>query len=128
MKRNNIFIVTALISTIFVHGMQIGESSLPFENNDITVGKLMAGMVMLFVYFIPTIICWKKRNSKYLLIINILTAWTILGWFICFILAFNINRKHARIIVETKRKMKEEKKKMKEAKKIAEFSPDKVDV
>jgi hypothetical protein len=31
----------------------------------------MAGMVMLFVYFIPTIICWKKRNSKYLLILNI---------------------------------------------------------
>ncbi|MDR6762973.1 membrane protease YdiL (CAAX protease family) [Flavobacterium sp. 2755] len=128
MKRKNIFIVTALISTIFVHGMQIGESSLPFENNDITVGKLMAGMVVLFVYFIPTIICWKKRNSKYLLILNILVAWTILGWFICFIWAFNINRQHAKIVVEEKRKRKEEKKKIKEAKIIEEFNNDKADV
>ncbi|WP_291147073.1 superinfection immunity protein [Flavobacterium sp. UBA7680] len=124
MKRKNIFIVTALIFTIFVHGMQIGESSLPFENNDITVGKLMAGMVILFVYFIPTIICWKKKNSKYLLILNIFTAWTILGWFICFIWAFNINRQHARIVAETKRKMKEEKKKIKEAKKVEKLKVD----
>lgn len=52
---------------------------------------------MLFVYFIPTIMSWNKKNSKYLFVFNLLTAWTVLCWFISFVLALQINRQHARI-------------------------------
>ncbi|KUJ59773.1 hypothetical protein AR687_21445 [Flavobacteriaceae bacterium CRH] len=128
MKKNLAFSSITLISTIFVHGMQIDGSSPPFENNDITVGKVMAGLVILVVYFIPTIISWKKRNNKYLLVLNVLGAWTVFGWFICFVWALNINRQHAKIVLEEKRKMKEEKKKIKEAKKAEKVRIDSADL
>lgn len=117
MKKKRVCSIIALIFAPFVHGMQIDGSNPPFENNDITVGKIMAGMVILVVYFIPTIISWKKRNNKYLLILNMLAAWTVFGWFICFVWALNITRQHAKIVLEEKRIRKEEKKKIKEAKK-----------
>lgn len=61
-------------------------SYLPFENRELTIEKVMAGVVMLFVYFIPTIMSWNKKNSKYLFVFNLLTAWTVLCWFISFCL------------------------------------------
>jgi hypothetical protein len=70
----------------------------------------MAGTVMLFVYFIPTIISWNKKNSKYLLIFNFLTAWTVLCWFISFLWALNINRQHAVVLDEEKKARKKAKK------------------
>lgn len=128
MNKKLVYSIIALIFAPFVHGMQIDGSNPPFENNDITVGKVMAGMVILVVYFIPTIISWKKRNNKYLLILNVLSAWTVFGWFICFVWALSINRQHGVIIAEEKRKMKEEKKKIKEAKKAEKLKIDNTDL
>jgi len=58
----------------------------------------MAETAMLFVYFILTILFWNKKNSKYLFVFNLLTAWTVLCWFISFVWALQINRQHARIL------------------------------
>ena len=73
-------------------------SSLPFENNDITIEKIMAGMIVLFVYFIPTILSWNKKNSKFLAFFNLLTAWTIFGWFISLVWALKITGNVTKIV------------------------------
>lgn len=75
-------------------------SGLPFENDEITIEKIMAGIVVLFVYFIPTIISWNKKNSRFLIFFNVLAAWTGLGWFIAFVWALNISRKHSSLVAE----------------------------
>ena len=65
---------------------------------------------MLFVYFIPTIISWNKKNSKYLFVFNLLTAWTVLCWFVSFVWALDISRKHSVILAEEKVARKKDKK------------------
>jgi hypothetical protein len=69
------------------------QGKLPFENNDITVAKLMAGFLMIFVYFIPTLIARDKVNFKLIFVFNILTAWTMFGWFACFLWALKAKSK-----------------------------------
>ena len=71
---------------------------------------------MLFVYFIPTIISWNKKNSKFVIAFNILTAWTILGWFIAFIWSLNVSRQHKVVLAEEKRLKKE----LKKSKKVSD--------
>lgn len=88
-------------------------SSLPFENNEITIEKVMAGIVLLFVYFIPSIISWNKKNSKFLLICNLFVGWAGIGWFISLLWALNINRQHALIIAQEKKKRKQDRKEAK---------------
>jgi hypothetical protein len=63
------------------------QSSLPFENNEITIEKIMAGFFAVCVYFIPTIIARGKIHFKRIFIFNLVTAWTVIGWFISFLWA-----------------------------------------
>ena len=65
------------------------QSNLPFENNEITIEKIMAGFFALFAYFIPTIIARDKIHFKRIFIFNLLTAWTVFGWFISFVWSIN---------------------------------------
>lgn len=81
-------------------------SSLPFDNTDITIEKIMAGVVVLFVYFIPTIISWDKKKGRYVFVFNLLTAWTVLGWFISFVLALKVSRESKLVQSEMKKKKK----------------------
>lgn len=73
------------------------QSNLPFENNEITIEKIMAGFFALFAYFIPTIIARDKIHFKRIFIFNLLTAWTVFGWFISFV--WSINTKSNKIEV-----------------------------
>jgi len=100
-------------------------SGLPFENNEVTIEKIMAGIVLLFVYFIPSIISWNKKNSKFLLICNLFIGWTGIGWFISLLWALNINRQHALIITRENKKRKQDRK---EAKRKALLETDSVDL
>ena len=108
MKKNYSFTIITLITSSLIHAQT--ESYLPFENRELTIEKVMAGIVMLFVYFIPTIMSWNKKNGKYLFVFNLLTAWTVLCWFISFVLALQINRQHARILAEEQKARKKDKK------------------
>lgn len=106
MKIRNLYITISLLISSYVFGQPNLNSSLPFENNDITVEKIMAGMVMLVVYFIPAIISRDKISWKYIFIFNLLTAWTVIGWFISFAWAINAKSK----TIEKKKRKKEKKK------------------
>lgn len=45
---------------LFIANHVHSQSSLPFENNEITIEKIMAGFFAICVYFIPTIIARDK--------------------------------------------------------------------
>ena len=104
MKKKHSFVLATLVTSSLIHAQT--QNYLPFENRELTIEKVMAGVVMLFVYFIPTIMSWNKKNSKYLFVFNLLTAWTVLCWFISFAWALQINRQHGRILAEEKKDKK----------------------
>lgn len=84
---------TILFSANFIYALQ---STLPFENNEITPEKIMAGCIALCIYFIPTIIARDKIYFRLIFILNLLTAWTIIGWFVSFLWALNAKTKNIR--------------------------------
>jgi len=75
------------------------QTSLPFENNQITIEKIMAGFLGLFVYFIPTIVARDKIHFKRIFIFNLLTAWTFIGWLICFLWALKAKSKNVDTLI-----------------------------
>ncbi|MTH16755.1 superinfection immunity protein [Flavobacterium sp. LC2016-01] len=88
---------------IFLFQSFLPESSLPFENNEITIEKIMAGFFALGIYFIPTIIARDKIQFKYILLLNLLTGWTVLGWFVCLMWAMNAKSKNSDSQLELKK-------------------------
>ncbi len=46
---------------------------------------IVAGLLLFAVnvplYFLPTIVGWKKRNRRAIFVVNFLLGWTIVGWF-----------------------------------------------
>jgi hypothetical protein len=87
MNSKNLFSIILLFFIDFFYGQSMSNNSLPFENNDITKEKVMAGMFALAVYFIPTIIARDKKKWGYIFIFNLVAAWTIVGWFIAILWA-----------------------------------------
>jgi hypothetical protein len=56
-------------------------------------------LVWLVAYFLPTLLAWaivKRVNPVFniglLFLLNLLTAWTIVGWFVCLVYPFLQNR------------------------------------
>lgn len=37
-------------------------------------------MLLLIVYFIPTMVGWRKRNADAIFVLNLLLGWTLIGW------------------------------------------------
>jgi len=85
-----------LFSTNYIYAYQ---NALPFENNKITPEKIMAGFFVLGIYFIPSIIARDKTHFKRILIFNLLTSWTIIGWFISFLWALMAKSKNVDLLV-----------------------------
>lgn len=44
-------------------------------------------IVAISVYFIPTIVGYKKKNAVAIFLLNLLLGWTILGWIIALVWA-----------------------------------------
>jgi hypothetical protein len=51
--------------------------------------NIVIGMVVLGMYFVPTIVGWKKKNSGSIMMLNLFLGWTLIGWVIalCWALA-----------------------------------------
>jgi len=75
------------------------QSGLPFENNEITAEKIMAGFFGVCIYFIPTIIARDKIHFKRIFIFNLLAAWTVIGWFISLVWALKAKSKNTDSLV-----------------------------
>ena len=52
-------------------------------------------LVLVVLYFLPSIIAWDKNRQKFapILVTNVLLGWSGLGWVIALIWAFNSNGK-----------------------------------
>jgi hypothetical protein len=37
----------------------------------------------LFIYFLPSVVGWNKRNSESIIAINFFLGWTFVGWVVC---------------------------------------------
>jgi len=82
------------------HFLSFFNSSLPFENNEITKEKIIAGVVLIFIYFTPSIIARDKIQFKLIFLLNLLAGWTGLGWLIALVLAIVAKSKTIDLIGE----------------------------
>jgi hypothetical protein len=60
-----------------------GESDLPLS--------IMLGILGIPIYFLPTIVGWKKRNREAIFILNFCLGWTFLGWVIALVWAKTVD-------------------------------------
>src|SRR5262245_22978966 len=60
---------------------------------------LLAGAV--FVYFLPSFIGSKKRNSGAIFVLNLLLGWTFIGWVIALVWAFTQDQQQQPIVLES---------------------------
>ncbi|NHM02557.1 superinfection immunity protein [Flavobacterium difficile] len=89
-----------LIMLFFFNNNFAQQTGLPFENNKISVEKIMAGMVALAVYFIPTLISRDKIHFRFIFLFNALLGWTVIGWFISFLWALWAKSKNTTLLSE----------------------------
>jgi len=63
------------------------------ENFDIysLFGFLMLSLLGI-IYFLPTIIGWKKRNIASIMLLNLFLGWTFVGWVIAIVWAASHER------------------------------------
>ncbi|WP_313980054.1 superinfection immunity protein [Xanthocytophaga flavus] len=55
-------------------------------------------IIYLFIYFIPSAIGYKKPNAKWIIGVNVLLGWTVIGWIIAMIWAVRKESKPDRSI------------------------------
>ena len=54
-----------------------------------TIGLLL----LLVLYFLPTIVGCRKRNAPAICVLNLLLGWTILGWIVALVWACTIDER-----------------------------------
>lgn len=37
-------------------------------------------LLFVFIYFLPSVVAWDKRNRGAIFMLNLLLGWTVLGW------------------------------------------------
>lgn len=77
---------------LMVVNLSYGQG-LHFENTKITVEKVMAGIMGIGVYFIPTFIARDRISFKKIFILNLVTGWTIIGWMAALVWALQARKK-----------------------------------
>lgn len=50
---------------------------------------VVIGLLVATVYFLPSLLAWRRRHRwrQKILLANLLTGWTVIGWAICLGLA-----------------------------------------
>lgn len=54
--------------------------------------EVVVFLVLAAVYFLPTIIGRKKRNSHAIGVLNLFLGWTVIGWIIALIWAVTVDQ------------------------------------
>lgn len=70
-------------------------------------------ILILAIYFLPSIIGSKHRNSTSIFILNLLLGWTLLGWIVAIIWAVSNDKKET-IIVDNKKSVAEQLRQLKD--------------
>lgn len=53
-------------------------------SSGLDVGSSFILLIILFIYFLPIIVGWKKRNAGTIFVINLFLGWTFIGWVVAF--------------------------------------------
>jgi hypothetical protein len=51
------------------------------------MGSVIVFIVLLLIYFLPSIVAWKKPNFDQVCILNIFLGWTFIGWVVALVWA-----------------------------------------
>lgn len=79
--------IKASVLLLYTNVIQASHHGLPFENQQITPEKIMAGIFCAGVYFIPSIVARDKVHFGRIAAFNLLVGWTIFGWLVALIWA-----------------------------------------
>ncbi|HTQ87464.1 MAG TPA: superinfection immunity protein [Candidatus Solibacter sp.] len=64
---------------------------LQFQSNSPDAGEAFVELILfllgLFVYFIPTLVARRKRNSAAIFVLNLFLGWTLVGWVVALVWA-----------------------------------------
>jgi hypothetical protein len=56
------------------------------------MGSILFGVIILAIYFLPSIIGYKKRNANAICALNLFLGWTIIGWVVAFVWAVSYEK------------------------------------
>lgn len=70
-------------------------------------------ILILAIYFLPSIIGFNHRNVNSIFVLNLLLGWTLLGWIVAIIWAVSNDKKET-IIVDNKKSVAEQLRQLKE--------------
>ncbi|MDJ1468877.1 superinfection immunity protein [Cytophagaceae bacterium DM2B3-1] len=79
-------------------------------------------IIYLFIYFIPSTIGYKKPNAKWIIGINLLLGWTVIGWIIAMIWAVRKESKPDRSIEVNQKRINNALQVLEDSHKRGEFS------
>ena len=77
------------------------------------MGSLLLGILILAIYFLPSIIGYNHRNANSICLLNLFLGWTAIGWIVAMIWAVSEDKKET-IIVDHKKSISEQLKELKE--------------
>ena len=51
---------------------------------------IVGGLLLASLYFLPTILAWRRKHEfrAAITVLNVLSAWTLIGWIVAFVWAF----------------------------------------
>ncbi|MBU2555542.1 MAG: superinfection immunity protein [Bacteroidetes bacterium] len=61
-------------------------------------------ILLLVIYFLPSIIAYDHRNFASIFILNLLLGWSIIGWIVAIVWAFSNDKKETIIVNNDKSK------------------------
>lgn len=55
---------------------------------------VVMGLLLAAVYFLPSLLAWRRQHRwrEKILLANLLTGWTVIGWAVCLGLALSRSR------------------------------------
>jgi Superinfection immunity protein len=53
---------------------------------------IIGGILLVFFYFIPSFVGFKKRNFSAIFVLNLFLGWTFIGWIVALIWAVSYEK------------------------------------
>lgn len=57
------------------------------------MGSLLLGILILAIYFLPSIIGYNHRNANSICLLNLFLGWTLIGWVVAIVWAVSNDKK-----------------------------------
>jgi len=71
------------------------------------MGSLLFGILILAIYFLPSIIGYNHRNANSICLVNLFLGWTLIGWVVAIVWAVSEDKKEV-VIADNKKSISEQ--------------------